>query len=201
MILFGDCRFWRGSSFFDLILCLYDVIGSFRSENDNRLILENIFDNLRPGGCAVVSVMNLDFAGMSSAQSVGNQPDELYESLRRLKPSNNMADTGEVFDGKFALIDQEEGVVYRKEQFGGDDKRLRRELIVVERRFTMQSICKMCRGVGFNIVSAKYTRAGFRTPSFLNRLRASRCGKEILLVLRRPDATNVLRRPDATNVS
>ena len=190
-VLPGDCRTWRGASPFDLILCLYDVIGSFRSEHENRLILENIFANLKLGGYAVVSVMNLDYAGMSSAKDVGKQPDELYESLRELKPSNNMADTGEVFDGSFALLDRKEGVAYRKEQFGGDDRRLRRELIVVDRRFTMRSICEMCRGAGFNIVSSRYARAGFRRPSLLNRFRASKWGKEILLVLRRPNATNV----------
>ena len=165
---------------------MYDVIGSFRSELDNRQILENIFANLKSGGSAVISVMNLDFAGMSSAKVVGNQPDELYQLLRALKPSNNMADTGEVFDGRFALVDWQEGVVYRKEQFGGDDKRLRRELIVVDRRFTLKSICGMCQAVGFDVLASRYTRSGFSTPPLFNILRASRWGKEILLLLRRP---------------
>ena len=182
----GDWRSWKGACPFDLILCLYDVIGSFRSESDNRLILENVYANLRPGGSAVISVMNLEFAGMSSAKVVSNQPDELYQSLRTLKPSNNMADTGEVFDGRFALIDRQEGIVYRKEQFGGDDRRLRRELVVVDRRFTLKSICGMCQAVGFDVVVSRYTRSGFRAPSLFNSLRASRWGKEILLLLRRP---------------
>lgn len=182
----GDCRSWRGSYPFDLILCLYDVIGSFRSESDNRQILENIFANLKPGGSAVISVMNLDFAGMSCAEVAGNQPDDLYQSLRALKPSSNMADTGEVFDGRYALIDRQEGVVYRKEQFGGDDKRLRRELIVVDRRFTLKSIRGMCQAVGFDVLASRYTRSGFHAPSLFNGLRASRWGKEILLLLRRP---------------
>ena len=182
----GDCRSWRGSYPFDLILCLYDVIGSFRSESDNRQILENIFANLKPGGSAVISVMNLDFAGMSCAEVAGNQPDDLYQSLRALKPSSNMADTGEVFDGRYALIDRQEGVVYRKEQFGGDDKRLRRELIVVDRRFTLKSIRGMCQTVGFDVLASRYTRSGFHAPSLFNGLRASRWGKEILLLLRRP---------------
>ena len=182
----GDCRSWKGPYPFDFILCLYDVIGSFRSELDNRQILGNIFANLKPGGSAIISVMNLDFSGMSCAKVVGNQPDELYQSLRSLKPSNNMAATGEVFDGRYALIDRQEGVVYRKEQFGGDDKRLRRELIVVDRRFTLKSICGMCQAVGFDVLTSRYTRSGFRQPSLFNGFRASRWGKEILLLLRRP---------------
>ena len=182
----GDCRTWKGTFPFDLIICLYDVVGSFRSKEDNLRILGNIRENLRPGGHAVVSVMNLDFAGMSCARSVGGQTDELYKLLRELKPSNNMADTGEVFDGKLALIDRQEGLVYRKEQFDGNDSRLRRELIVVDRRFTKKSICELCHEAGFDVVMSRYTRSGFQSPAFINRLRGPRWGKEILLLLKKP---------------
>ena len=182
----GDCRTWKGTFPFDLIICLYDVVGSFRSKEDNLRILGNIRENLRPGGHAVVSVMNLDFAGMSCARSVGGQTDELYKLLRELKPSNNMADTGEVFDGKLALIDRQEGLVYRKEQFDGNDSRLRRELIVVDRRFTRKSICELCHEAGFDVVMSRYTRSGFQSPAFINRLRGPRWGKEILLLLKKP---------------
>ena len=182
----GDCRSWRGPHLFELIICLYDVIGSFRSESDNQQILNNIFANLKPGGSAVISVMNLDFAGMSRAKVVGNQPDELYKLLSELQPSSNMAETGEVFDGRFALVDRQEGIVYRKEQFGGDDKRLRRELVVVDRRFTLKTISRMCQMAGFNVLASRYTRSGFHAPSLFNGLRASRWGKEILLLLRKP---------------
>lgn len=130
--------------------------------------------------------MNLDFAGMSRTKVVGNQPDELYKLLSELQPSSNMAETGEVFDGRFALVDRQEGIVYRKEQFGGDDKRLRRELVVVDRRFTLKTISRMCQMAGFNVLASRYTRSGFHTPSLFNGLRASRWGKEILLLLRKP---------------
>ncbi|MBR4652174.1 MAG: GNAT family N-acetyltransferase [Kiritimatiellae bacterium] len=183
LVQFGDCRTWKGAYRFDMILCLYDVIGSFRSLTDNRAILANIKDNLKPGGMAVISVMNLSFRGMGVAKVVGSQSDELYRALRRLKPSTNMADTGEVFDGRFALVDKDEGLVYRKEQFGGDDSRLRREMIVVDRRFTMESIQDLCRSVGFDIVSSRYVRAGFEAPPLFYRFWPSRWGKGILLVL------------------
>lgn len=182
----GDCRFWKGEKPFDLILCLYDVIGSFQKLEDNQAILENVFANLKRGGKAVISVMNLDFKGMSSALSVGNDPDELCRSLRELKPSTIMANTGEVFDGGYALVNREDGLVYRKEQFDGDDNRLRRELVIVDRRFTRKSIVDLCQAVGFEVLGSRYVRAGFKPPSFLQRLQASRWGKEILLVLSKP---------------
>lgn len=179
----GDCRSWKGAQLFDLILCLYDVVGSFRSLEDNVAIISNIFDNLKTGGKAVLSVMNLDFEGMLSSEAVCDKPDELYRKLRALKPSTNMADSGEVFDGRCALVNWDEGLVYRKEQFDGDDNRLRRELVVVDRRFTMKGIVDLCKSVGFGVLHSSYVRAGFTSPTFFQRIRASRWGKEILLVL------------------
>ena len=76
--------------------------------------------------------------------------------------------------------------MYRKEQFDGNDKRLRRELVVVDRRFTLQSICAICREAGFDVVAHRYTRSGFHAPPLLRSFRASKWGKEILLVLRKP---------------
>jgi GNAT superfamily N-acetyltransferase/SAM-dependent methyltransferase len=186
LVIAGDCRSWKGERLFDLALCLYDVIGSFRSLEDNRSILENIFSNLKSGGYAVVSVMNLDFKGMDCAGDAGSRPDELYANLRKLSPSTNMSGTGEVFDGKFALVDRKSGLVYRKEQFDGDDNRLRRELVVVDMRFTRQSIVELCRLAGFEVKMSRYVRAGFVKPRAFQRLFASRWGKEILLLLAKP---------------
>ena len=186
LVVGGDCRSWKGPQPFDLVLCLYDVVGSFRAVEDNRAILSNIFANLKPGGKSVLSVMNIDFKGMLCAKVIGDEPDELCRGLRSLDPTNNMADTGEVFDGRVALINREEGLVYRKEQFDGDDSRLRRELVVVDRRFTMRGIVDLCRSVGFEVEYSSYVRAGFKKPTFLQRIRAARWGKEILLILAKP---------------
>ena len=186
LVVNGDCRCWKGAQLFDLILCLYDVVGSFRSLEDNVAIISNIFGNLKPGGKAVLSVMNLDFKGMRCAEAVCDKPDELYRKLRMLKPSTNMADSGEIFDGRFALVNWDEGLVYRKEQFDGDDRRLRRELVVVDRRFTMKGIVNLCKSAGFEVLYASYVRAGFTRPAFFQRIHASRWGKEILLVLDKP---------------
>lgn len=185
LVVEGDCRDWKGAKPFDLILCLYDVIGSFRELEDNTRILSNIHANLRPGGKAVISVMNLDFCGMDCAEVVGNEPDELYAKLRNLKPSMNMAKTGEVFDGRYALVNREEGVVYRKEQFDGDGNSLRCELVVVDRRFTAETIKQLCKKAGFEVLELRYARAGFRKPSLLNSWRAARWGKEIVLLLQK----------------
>lgn len=149
----------------------------------NLTLISNIFDNLKYGGKAVLSVMNLGFKGMRCAEAVCNKPDELYRKLRALEPSANMADAGEVFDGRYALVNWDEGLVYRKEQFDGDDNRLRRELVVVDRCFTMKGIVNLCKSVGFVVSHSSYVRAGFTRPTFLQRICASRWGKEILLVL------------------
>ena len=189
VVVRGDCRNWEGSKRFDLILCLYDVVGSFRSLEDNRAILSNIYKNLNPGGQAVVSVMNLSYEGMDNAKAVGSKAGELYRELRTLKPSTNMAETGEVFDGRYALIDRENGLVYRKEQFDGGDNRLRRELVVVDRRFTKKAIEALCREGGFDVISSRYVRAGFGKAPLLRRFNTSRWGKEILLTLSRTSKT------------
>ena len=97
-----------------------------------------------------------------------------------------MSGTGEVFDGKFALVDRKSGLVYRKEQFDGDDNRLRRELVVVDMRFTRQSIVELCSLAGFEVKMSRYVRAGFVKPRAFQRLFASRWGKEILLLLAKP---------------
>ena len=194
----GDCRYWKGLQPFDLVLCLYDVVGSFRSLEDNAAIISNIFDNLKPGGKAVLSVMNIDYGAMRCAATVSDNPDELYRKLRTLKPSTIMADSGEVFDGRYALVNREEGLVYRKEQFDGDDSRLRRELVVVDRRFTRKGIEDLCRSVGFEVVRLGYVRAGFKRPGLFQRIRAARWGKEILLLLSKPDMATLRLRTTTT---
>ena len=58
--------------------------------------------------------------------------------------------------------------------------------MIVDRRFTRNGIVELCRSVGFEVVNSSYVRAGFKPPSILQRLRAARWGKEILLVLSKP---------------
>ena len=185
-VIEGDCRTWKGDKPYDLILCLYDVVGSFQSDNDNQQILTNIYRNLKSGGKAVISVMNIEFSGLQKAKKVGDSPDDLFAALRKLKPSGNMGTTGEVFDGSLALINRDRGIVYRKEQFDGDDCRLRRELVVLDMRFSLASIVKMCENASFKVDMTRYVRAGFAKPPLMKRIRPSRWGKEILLLLSKP---------------
>ena len=60
-VIVGDCRIWRVSQKCDMILCLYDVIGSYVEEEDNKAILRNIAANLKKGGHAVISVSNFAY--------------------------------------------------------------------------------------------------------------------------------------------
>jgi len=45
---------------------------------------------------------------------------------------------------------------------------------------------KLCESVGFGVLHSSYVRSGFTRPTFFQRIRASRWGKEILLVLYKP---------------
>ena len=56
----SDLRSYRSDSQFDLILCLYDVIGSVPDHSDNLAILKNLHSCCKPGGFIVISVMNMD---------------------------------------------------------------------------------------------------------------------------------------------
>ena len=54
----GDCRSIDLKKTADLALCLYDVVGSFVREEDNRAIVKNIHRHLKRGAILVLSVMN-----------------------------------------------------------------------------------------------------------------------------------------------
>ena len=54
-----DCRRLHRKAAFDAVICLYDVIGSFRTYEDNVSIIKSMHRVLKSGGKCVVSVMNM----------------------------------------------------------------------------------------------------------------------------------------------
>ncbi|MDR1494230.1 MAG: GNAT family N-acetyltransferase [Planctomycetaceae bacterium] len=136
---------------FKAVICLYDVIGSYADNEENKKILRQISERLEPGGYAVISVMNYETI---------NQADHFSaDELLSLTPSNTMETTGNVFDSKHLLVNSTTQVVYRKEQFErGNLPPV--ELIVRDRRFRKNEIEQMCREVGLEVEFSRYARAG-----------------------------------------
>lgn len=162
---------------YDLAICLYDVIGSYRTAAENEKILNTISRCLNVGGKAVISVMNMDLT-----QSIATNKCSVRESpvsLLKLKPSNIMQASGDIFNPEYFMLDMDEHLVYRKEQFESDDM-LSTEYVIADYRYTKQEICEACDRYGLKVISAHYVSLGhWDVPCTYNDPHA----KEILLVL------------------
>ena len=153
----ADCREVQLGERFDAAVCLYDVVGTYADREGNFLVLANLAHHLKPGGFALVSVMNLALTKRRARHvfSIEQDPGRLLE----LPPSDTMETTGDVFDPAYYMLDEDSSVVYRKEQFTmGSD--LPTELIVRDRRFTAAEIAALCSDAGLNVVWTRPVRAG-----------------------------------------
>ncbi len=176
-----DCRELSLTSRFDLVLCLYDVIGTYTDTKDNISILKTIYKHLKNGGEALISVMNLHLTLHQAVHkfSLNENPNKLLE----IPASRIMESTGNIFDPKYYLVDVETNIIYRKEQFKlGRD--LPTELIVRDRRFYKDEIESLCQSIGFDIVWSKYVCAGDWYSSLSP---TDNKAKEILLRLKKGD--------------
>lgn len=153
-----DCRNVDLKETADLILCLYDVVGSFVNPEDNLAILHNIYRHLRTSGHLVMSVMNLELTSAIAINKVPNVQKNL-EALAGLKPSRIMQRSGNIFNPDYFLLETETGVVYRKEQFENDGE-LSAEYVIRDKRYNRVEICDMLEGVGFQIEEVRYVQAG-----------------------------------------
>lgn len=133
----GDFRSLDLNQQFDCIICVYDVIGSFARRSDNLNLVRNIEKHLAPGGYAVISVLNMELTDEKATQrfSLEKEPNRLLD----LSPSPTMQTTGDIFKPDFYMIETDDNVVYRKEQFSEDGK-LAAELVVRDRRYTQEEI-------------------------------------------------------------
>ena len=176
----ADCRTYKNKRKASHVLCLYDVIGTFASDDDNYLILQNAFSLLKPGGYAVFSVMNYEstYSNAKYSFSFANNANKILE----LPASNTQEQTGDIFNPDYYLVDVDTHLVYRKEQFSSSTG-LPIELIVRDKRFTMNEIVSLCKSVGFSIVETKYTNASDWNKSYTA---TSPRAKEILLICQKP---------------
>ena len=172
-----DCRYYTNEEKAELVLCLYDVIGSFSDIDSNIEILQRSYDLLRPGGFFVLSVMNYELT-LSQAKHCfifADEPNKLFS----IQPSRIMETTGNVFHPEYYLVDVSEHVVYRKEQFPLRQGNLPTELLVRGRKFTRDEISALCRSVGFKIKQAKFVNAASWEESYMA---TDDKAKEILLI-------------------
>ncbi len=153
-----DCRYVKLGKKADLALCLYDVVGSFVNERDNLKILQNIRKHLKTKAYLVISVMNLELTE-HIAQNVVEEVRSNPNALVKLPPSKIMQTSGNIFNPEYFLLESGTGVVYRKEQFENDGK-LSAEYVIRDKRFSKAEICKLLQKSGFDIMEARYVRAG-----------------------------------------
>ena len=166
---------------FDLILCLYDVIGSFPQIEDNELILGNLYESCKDGGDLVLSVMNMESTLASAKRENIVDVEEHPEVLFNLPASDIMQTTGDIFDPDHYVVDDVHGIVYRKEQFA-EEGSLPSEYVIRDRRFTMQEITSLVESAGFRVVLTRYVQSGrWDTPLDATDKKA----KEILLVAKK----------------
>lgn len=155
-----DIRGTRFGSKYDAVICLYDVIGSFANENDNKKVLRSAYNNLAKNGVFILSVLNMELTEKlvpdDNRISVKRNPERLFS----LSPQNHMQKQGEIFDGQNMLIDIDTGLVIRKEQFDRDNA-LSAEYIVRDKRYRMDEIVELVESIGFSVIHTQYTHAGF----------------------------------------
>ncbi|QEL14329.1 GNAT family N-acetyltransferase [Limnoglobus roseus] len=151
----ADARDLHLGEEFDAVVCLYDVIGSFPDDLDNRRIVEGVSRHLRPGGKVLLSVMNRGLV-----EAVATHKGDIHENLHvfaGLKPSLTMQQSGEIFNPEYMFFDPTTSLVYRKEQFTlGDD--LPCQLIVRDRRYSKSDLESLCRECGIEPIWTRHVR-------------------------------------------
>lgn len=109
-----------------------------------------------------MSVMNMDLTLKNCNKRRGHVVLNIREhaqNLLRLKGSNTMQANGEVFNGNNIIIDDATGCCYRKEQFSSDST-LPIEYVIVDRRYSMEGICRLVSHAGFIVDECYCVRAG-----------------------------------------
>lgn len=162
---------------YDAVICLYDVIGSYRTTEENTALLKTISKKLKKGGRAVISVMSMDLT-----KSIAKNRADVRQSpqaLLNLNSSNIMQNTGNVFDPEYFLLDEKSHLVYRKEQFEYDGM-LSSEYVLADYRFTRDEIVAECEANSLSVLETSFVALGqWDTPLAPDDKRA----KEILVVL------------------
>jgi len=154
-----DIRKYRDGENYDVVLCLFDVIGSFPDEKSNVDILKTIVAELKPGGYCAISVMNMELTDKLVPETQKGNVLEQPELLYALPPGDIKQTTGNIFEPKYMVVDRCEKLVYRKEQFMDDDE-LPAEYVIRDKRYTKMEIEELIRLAGLEVVEGRYVQAG-----------------------------------------
>ena len=155
----ADVRNYQDKGKYDSIICLYDVIGSFPEEKDNIAIIETAKNLLKSDGLFVVSVMNMELTEHIVSQERKVSLKQNPNVLMKLPPSNIMQSNGNIFNPDYLAIDTDTGIVFRKEQFSGDEG-LSAEYVIRDKRYKKDEICNLIKNQGFDILNVYFVRAG-----------------------------------------
>jgi hypothetical protein len=93
-----------------------------------------------------------------------------------------MEKSGNVFNPDYYLIDRDKKIVYRKEQFR-EGEEVFEELLVRDRRYTIEEVTYMCTAVGLRVDWSRFVRAGHWDEPLD---RESDRAKEILVKCQKP---------------
>lgn len=175
-----DCRNLKLARRYDVILCLYDVIGTFRDSKQNRRIAENIYKQLKTGGKAVISVMNMELTQKIAKHKIVVKDEPI--ALLKLPASDIMQASGNIFNPDYYILDESTNLVYRKEQFDKDGF-LSSEYIIADYRFTRTEILNMLSQIGFNIIASRYVRLNHWEEALSS---TDNRAKELLIIVEKP---------------
>lgn len=177
----GDARTYAdGRGAFDGAICLYDVVGTFPEQEKNQDVLNNLVQLLAPGGRALLSVLNMELTDFIAKHRAIVEEDP--DALQRLPPSRTMQQSGAIFDPEYFLLDPRTSIVYRKEQFDGDEQPPV-EFVVRDRRYTRDDIARMCELAGAKILWARPVSLGHWSEELEG---TAERAKEILFLIERP---------------
>jgi len=159
MCICDDAREYHDNIKYDKVICMYDVIGSFPDQEDNIKIIATAHRQLKNDGIFVLSVMNMELTEVIVPEANRGNLQKDSDILRKLPPSRIMQSSGNIFNPRFLAIDTASGLVYRKEQFSDDDG-LSAEYVIRDKRYKMDEIVEILKNQGFEIIEARYVRAG-----------------------------------------
>lgn len=157
----ADILLFKPDQKYDVVLCLYDVIGSSIKPEIDAKITKSIARSLKRNGVVVVSVLNLEMTRRFCQRSNNTFHDmhslSDFKKLINLPPSSTMQTTGEIFKGQFLLLNPITGEVYRKEQFESSTD-LPREYVIADKRYTEAGLRDLFKN--FVPVETRYVKAG-----------------------------------------
>lgn len=155
--LVSDARVASLGEKFDCVICLYDVVGSYADNADNLRIVQVAASHAAVNGFVMISVMNFELTKHVATMifSVVQEPDRLLS----LGPGDKMEASGNIFDPDYFMLDLDDQVVYRKEQFSRGSN-LPAEMLVRDRRFRAAEIEAMCKDSGLHVEWSRYVKLG-----------------------------------------